>query len=198
MQTRSRFATVVSLCLVLACAGALAEDAEMRTWKSAAGSTLEASYQKYAYGRVYLKKADGSVVQIALTGLSAEDQAYVKSKAAPAASASAPSKPLPKGVLSDADVEKLAAQSFSEKRKRGYRFDCYATVDTKDPRDKKTYKGSDKVPVRIICTFYEIKEVGGKKIERAVYSNSVRFYLKDEDGNVVLNDSASLSTMCPT
>ena len=63
--------------------------AEMRTWTSQKGTTIQADFVKVQLGRVYLKKADGKTVAIPLTALSTADQGYVKSKAPQPASAKA-------------------------------------------------------------------------------------------------------------
>ncbi len=60
--------------------GAEAEAADKtaaRTWTSTKGDTIEAVYEKTLYGLVYLKKADGSVIKIKKTALSAEDQKMI-------------------------------------------------------------------------------------------------------------------------
>lgn len=55
-----------------------ADKQEMRTWTSASGTTIEAKLVKMSGRRLGLAKADGSMVQIALDRISAEDQAYVE------------------------------------------------------------------------------------------------------------------------
>jgi thiol-disulfide isomerase/thioredoxin len=57
----------------------------LRTWTSKKGDTIQAAFEKTAYGNVYLKKEDGSVISIKKIALTAEDQAVVDQLAPPAA-----------------------------------------------------------------------------------------------------------------
>ncbi len=52
---------------------------EVRTWTSMNGSTLEATFDRMMGDRVWLKKADGVVLQIAFDGLSDGDREYLRS-----------------------------------------------------------------------------------------------------------------------
>src|SRR3989304_580774 len=55
------------------------DDPEFRTWTDSSGRhRTEAKMIKYADGKVYLKKTDGTVVAILVSRLSTGDQQYVK------------------------------------------------------------------------------------------------------------------------
>jgi len=56
---------------------AAAEQSAVRTWTSVKGDKIEATYDKSQYGLVYLKKADGNIIKIKKTALSAEDQKMI-------------------------------------------------------------------------------------------------------------------------
>lgn len=49
----------------------------VRTWTSTTGDKIDASYDKTLYGLIHLKKADGTILKIKKTALSAEDQKFV-------------------------------------------------------------------------------------------------------------------------
>lgn len=69
---------------LLAC-GLPAQDATLRPWKDAQGRVIQAAFVSATADNVTLRMADGTEHQLALTRLSAEDQAFVKSQtAAPA------------------------------------------------------------------------------------------------------------------
>ncbi len=63
------------------------ENSALRTWTSKKGDTIQAVFEKTAYGNVYLKKEDGSVIAIKKIALTAEDQAIVDQLAPAAGSA---------------------------------------------------------------------------------------------------------------
>ncbi len=61
--------------------GTLAEEdtaAQMRTWKSTIGTSIDAEFVKMAYGEVYLKIADGRSVKVPAGDLSQEDRSLAK------------------------------------------------------------------------------------------------------------------------
>ena len=55
-----------------------ARTSKLRAWTSSTGAELEAEFVELKYSRVVLKKADGELIQIALAGLSPEDQAFAR------------------------------------------------------------------------------------------------------------------------
>ena len=67
-------ATVLLLAAVVPCLAG--DDSGMRTWTSAQGQSIQASFVKLEAGTVHLQKADGAVVAIALEKLSAADQTF--------------------------------------------------------------------------------------------------------------------------
>lgn len=67
---------VRELCLVL-CLGVFHANAEMRTWTSVKGDTIEAEYVSMFGGKVVLKTSEGRQLKIPLTGLCDADHEYL-------------------------------------------------------------------------------------------------------------------------
>lgn len=64
--------------LLVLLAAACCVNAEMRTWTSINGQTVEGEYQNVAFEKVTLKRPDGTSLQIPLDQLSREDREYVE------------------------------------------------------------------------------------------------------------------------
>lgn len=77
---------LLSILLVLPCAAAQ----EVRTWTSASGKTLEASFVELNADLVVLQLPGGERMKIRLNQLSAADQVHARSLARPAGTAAAP------------------------------------------------------------------------------------------------------------
>jgi hypothetical protein len=76
---------VLALCLAGSAVAAAAEgDAAWRSWKSSAGTAIEARLISASATEVVLEKRDGRQVTVKLTQLSAEDRAFLSKNAAPA------------------------------------------------------------------------------------------------------------------
>jgi hypothetical protein len=101
------------------------------------------------------------------------------------------------GVLTDEQVKEMKVEEIDPKTKRGYVFQCSFGQASMTAAEKKKYSRSGKVPFRITCTLYQVRESHGKKQYRR-QSGTCRFYLVAPDGEVILSKSASLSVMCPT
>lgn len=50
----------------------------LRTWTSAAGSTVEATFRQRVGNQVHLQRPDGGVIKIGIASLSPDDQAYLR------------------------------------------------------------------------------------------------------------------------
>ena len=74
---------LLSLCLPLYAAQ------ESRTWTSASGKTIEATFVELKYGQVILQPPAGETIKISLDKLSSTDQIYVGSQSKPAGTTSA-------------------------------------------------------------------------------------------------------------
>jgi hypothetical protein len=66
---------ILAICVVttLPCA------AEMRTWTSTAGKTIEAEFVNAGNGRVMLRGTDGKIMNARFNALSKEDQTFIQS-----------------------------------------------------------------------------------------------------------------------
>jgi len=67
--------------------------AEIRTWTSSSGTTIEAELVRVEAGRAVLRSADGKEVAISLSKLSAEDQAFLQSSTKATSTATEPVTP---------------------------------------------------------------------------------------------------------
>lgn len=91
------------LFIVLAAVHAAGQDGDFRPWKDTQGRIIQAAFVSATPDSVTVRMADGKEHQIALVRLSADDQAFVRGKAAaptapaaktaPAAAATAPASP---------------------------------------------------------------------------------------------------------
>jgi len=64
--------------LVICAAATIPCAAEMRTWTSSTGKTIEAEFVNAGNGRVLLRGADGKTMNTSFNTLSKEDQAYIE------------------------------------------------------------------------------------------------------------------------
>jgi len=102
------------------------------------------------------------------------------------------------GTLSEKDVAELKSEWTDEKTGLKYMF--VATFNQwkpTQPADKKKYEKSGKMPVRITCTFYEVKMVQNKPLYKRL-SGASKFYITGPDNKVVLTQTVSLDKMCPS
>ena len=77
LKRSNRFYRMCVYILVGLVCGFQAESAEVRTWTSTSGSTIEAELVRVEAGRAVLRSANGNEVAISLSKLSAGDQAYL-------------------------------------------------------------------------------------------------------------------------
>lgn len=64
--------TLLAVWMCLSCS------AEIRTWKSVTGETLEGEYVSIVMDNVFIQKEDGKQIKVPLKGLSEEDRIYVE------------------------------------------------------------------------------------------------------------------------
>ncbi|WP_372845294.1 thioredoxin-like domain-containing protein [Pontiella sp.] len=106
-------------------AGTVAASAEIRTWTSIAGTTIDAEFVKLQSGTVYLKTADGAEKRIPKSKLVMEDRQLADQLSNPFASKSAEAAPAAKAAdimyelfgdeLRDADKEKVSTDALAGK-----------------------------------------------------------------------------------
>lgn len=178
-------------------------DASIRKWTSSGGQTVEAKFVKLESGTVYLEKADGSSVRIALTSLCADDQDMVNKLAG--ASADEPVAPVLSsslskggdGTLSEEEIAGLKTETVDEKS--GAKLQLSATFfqrplhPEKDGAEIRKYSKSGKIPVRILVTLYEIRDGNKKRMDGRCH-----FYILDAQGKLLAKRTMSLEEMCPS
>lgn len=72
--------------MILFCVAVIPVSAEMRTWTSVSGATVEAELERVSGGRAYLKAPNGKQFAIGMTSLSEADREYIQSQQKPDAS----------------------------------------------------------------------------------------------------------------
>ncbi len=89
---------ILILVAVLACA--ITAQAEMRTWTSVSGATVEAEFVEQQWETVVLRDSEGALIDIRLNQLSRDDQIHVGSLRAPAGRSAnrGGDKPVPRAI----------------------------------------------------------------------------------------------------
>lgn len=182
-----------SLAVVGKVAGAssLAEQG-VRTWTSTSGAEIDATFVKEAFGRVDLRKADGTTIRIPLARLSADDKKLIKDDAATDKAGGARkltglrSGGGSSSRLTAQQIESLVTEWKDPAGKKSYRFVYSVGVDSSRVKKVK----APRVPFRITCSLYEIK---GKTRKRM--SGTAKMTIDNEKGTQVLR-SHHRSTKC--
>jgi len=107
-------------------------------------------------------------------------------------------KPIGDKVLTDDQIAALLTEWTNEKTEAKIVFQSSFGVRAVTPQEKRQYVKSGKIPVRLTCELLEIKESNGKKLAKRVGGGTVRFYLMDSDGKVIVKKSLSIDKMCPS
>ncbi|VGO15562.1 Thiol-disulfide oxidoreductase ResA [Pontiella desulfatans] len=115
----------IAHCLIVVATTCLLAQAEMRTWTSTAGTTLEAEFVKLKYDTVYLRTADGEEKRIPRSKLIMEDQQLAQTLSNPFAKDAEDVKDVPKAPdaiyalfgdeLRDADKKKVSVDALAGK-----------------------------------------------------------------------------------
>lgn len=103
-----------------------------------------------------------------------------------------------KSLLSEEQIAALQTDWTNPKTGDKLQFQASFGVRNLTPQEKTRYAKSGKIPYRITCALYEIKDVGGKKRLMRVNGGTARFYITDPDGKVVEKKSMPLDKMCPS
>ncbi|MDD5677440.1 MAG: hypothetical protein PHW60_05535 [Kiritimatiellae bacterium] len=101
-------------------------------------------------------------------------------------------------VLTEDQIADLLTEWTNEKTGAKLMFQSSFGLRTVTPQEKRKYVKSGKIPIRITCELFEIKESNGKKLAKRMTSGSARFYIMDSDGKVIEKKSVSLDKMCPS
>ena len=103
-----------------------------------------------------------------------------------------------KSLLSEEQIAALQSEWTNPKTGDKLQFQASFGVRNLTPQEKTRYAKSGKVPYRITCALYEIKESNGKKFLKRVSGGTARFYITDPGGKVVEKKSMPLDKMCPS
>jgi len=103
-----------------------------------------------------------------------------------------------KSLLSEEQIAALQTDWTNPKTGDKLQFQASFGVRNLTPQEKTRYAKSGKVPYRITCALYEIKDIGGKKRLMRVNGGTARFYITDPGGQVIEKKSMPLDKMCPS
>jgi carbon monoxide dehydrogenase subunit G len=205
---------MAGLAVLLAAGMAFAETEDpsaARTWTSGNGQTLTASFVKLEYDRVHLQKDDGTPVIIGMKNLIAEDQQLARTLAGSdsesdendtgngtAKLSTGGLKRAAGGMLTEDEIDELLTQW--EDPKSGKKVVLSLQVSQVKPpnrAEQRRYAKKGEIPFRMTAGLYEIREEGGRQVQKRL-DGKARFYLTDSEGKVVLKKSAALGTLCPS
>jgi thiol-disulfide isomerase/thioredoxin len=157
---------------------------EIRTWTSASGKTIEASFVELKYGQVILQPPAGEPIKISLAKLSSADQIYVGSQSKPAGTISAPP-PAPGATTAAPELEALFGKRLVNAKGK--------KIPTADLAGKKIgiyFSASWCPPCRAftpqLVAAYNQLQTEGKAFEVVLVSSdrderSMEAYMKDHD-----------------
>jgi hypothetical protein len=74
----------------------------------------------------------------------------------------------------------------------------FSAVPVTDAKEKKKLAKSGKIPIRITCALYEIKNAKTPKPLTKRMSGNAQFYVLDSEGKMVEKKTVSLDKMCPS
>jgi hypothetical protein len=144
-------------------------ESQARTWKSADGMfSVEAEFVDATASEVTLKKADGKVIRVPLAKLSADDQAFVASEKAKAAT---PATPAPASDKPAAPADKPSDLEPLTIKVNGvaYTLDAPKGAVSDDNARSPTISGGDKFEISLMATspgdIQGVKDLYGPKNE---------------------------------
>ncbi len=105
--------------------------------------------------------------------------------------------PTAAGTLSEEQIAAFLMELPNEKT--GIKLQFQASFDARKiaPEEKRRYVRSGKIPIRLTCALFEVKELNGKETFKRA-TGVARFYIMDPDGKVIEKKSAPLDKMCPS
>lgn len=107
-------------------------------------------------------------------------------------------KPAPAGTLSDEQIAGLKTEWKDDKGKT-FTFNGSLSVNLGLDKSKlEKFRKSGKVPVRVLCSFYEMKVDNGKTLSKRIDTGDAKFYVMDFEGTIIFKESESLAKMCPS
>ena len=192
---------VTMLMLFLSAALVSPARSEMRIWTSASGASVEAEYVRLEGRTVVLKGEEGQMIQIGMTALSDADQAYVQARQAPEAAVASPATA---ATAQDESFrlteEQIASLKTSAESRSGERLSFTGAFGPRrlDERERRRLRPDSPVAFRITADFTEGRQRPDGRWSRRRLPSRVQFYVLDAEGNVLLNRSESVASLCPT
>lgn len=195
--------------------------AEMQTWTSADGRTIEAEFVRLFGSSVTVKRANGMTASIPLTSLNeaSREQATrlagetkavpVKEVSAQAAEAKPSTTPKPStmlklstakasGIPSEEEIKAfLTEYKETPSSEETYEFSASFSAPTLKPEEIKDLQRKKKVPYRLTVELCKTKQVDGKKKSVRLEGQSA-FVVLNEAGDVIDRQRESLGKMCPS
>lgn len=101
------------------------------------------------------------------------------------------------GLLSEKDISELKTDWTDEKTGIKYNFQASFGVANVEEKDRKRLEKMGKVPYRITCTLYEMKQSKGTTLSNRM-TGTAKFYVLDESNKDIIKKSVSLEKMCPS
>jgi len=189
--------------------------AEMQTWTSADGRTIQAEFVRVFGTSVTLKRADGATVSCQMASLNEASREQAKqlaeaSKAGAVNGAGLEQAPASKpstlklssvkasGIPSDEEIKAFLTE-YKETPTSDETLEFYAnfSVPSLKPDDLKSFTRKKKVPYRITMDLSKVKMVDGKRKSLRMDGQGY-FVLLNEAGDVVDRQRESLGKLCPS
>ena len=101
------------------------------------------------------------------------------------------------GSLSEKDISELKTDWTDEKTGIKYNFQASFGVANVEEKDRRRLEKLGKVPYRITCTLYEMKQSKGTTLSKRM-TGTAKFYVRDESNKDIIKKSVSLEKMCPS
>lgn len=208
---RLKLGYAVLACCLFACGLC----AEVLTWRSTNGQSVEAEFVKLSGQMVTLKRADGVTVNVRLLALDADSQSQARRLASDARSAGGDAttgdgakenkptlgslaKAKASGIPSDEEIKNfLTTYKESPTSAETYEFSARFSVPALKPDDIKSFTRKKKIPFRLTVELERVKMVDGKR--RSVLVNGdARFVVLSEAGDVIDRQREALGKLCPS
>ncbi len=177
--------------------------AEVRTWTSTTGSTVEAEFVRSDGRTVVLRSGDGQMIQIGLTALSPDDRTYVADRSTPSTPTLAPLPPPERpgsrheNLLTD---EQLAELKTTLDLRDGERVTLTASFGPKrlDARERRRLRPDSPIAFRVMADLRHATQGSGDRWSSRRLPGRAQFYVLDSDGKVVMSRSDPIASLCPT
>jgi hypothetical protein len=99
--------------------------------------------------------------------------------------------------LTDDQIASLVTETTDAKTGTKLQFSAGFGVRKVPDTEKRKYVKSGRVPFRITCALYEIRDVNGKPVMKRL-SGKAHLNIMDSAGKVIKKESVSLDKMCPS